>query len=204
MLGWKNVTAIMAQSSNNPIVILALSKIREYVPGDAAAIAQQCNNHNISKWLTNNFPHPYSLQDAHNWINHNLAISANGPPQNFAIVDLETDSVIGGIGIKPGTDVYSHTAEVGYWLGEGYWGRGIISEALPAFTRWVWQNSEVKRLWAGVFDGNMASRRVLEKAGYAYEGKMRGHVQKEGIVRDSHVYGITKADTSTGERAREA
>ena len=193
--------AIMAQSSNNPIITLTLSKIREFVPGDAAIIAQQCNNHNISQWLTNLFPHPYSLQDAHDWINHNLTIAANGPPQNFAVVDLETDSVIGSIGIKPGTDVHSHTAEIGYWLGEEYWGRGIISEAVLAFTRWVWLNREVERLWAGVFDGNMASRRILEKAGYLYEGKMRGHVQKEGIVRDMHVYGITRADDLPRERS---
>jgi RimJ/RimL family protein N-acetyltransferase len=192
----------MAQSSNNPIATLTLSKIREFVPGDAAAIVQQCNNHNISRWMNNIFPHPYRLQDAHNWINHNLTMAANGPPQNFAVVDLETDTVIGGIGIKPGTDVSSHTAEIGYWLGEDYWGHGIISEAMLAFTRWLWQNREVERLWTGVFDGNMASRRVLEKAGYRYEGTMRGHVLKEGIVRDMHVYGLTRADAfSEGENA---
>jgi [ribosomal protein S5]-alanine N-acetyltransferase len=191
----------MAQSTSPPILTLTRSKIREYVPGDAAAIAQQCNNHNISQWMTNGFPHPYTLQDAHDWIKHNMSIAEKGPAQNFVLVDPKTDSAIGGIGIKPGTDVSTHTAEIGYWLGEEYWGRGIVSEALPAFTQWVWDNRDVDRLWAGVFDGNAPSRRLLEKAGYRYEGRMRGHVRKEGVVRDLHVYGMTKADASVGEES---
>jgi [ribosomal protein S5]-alanine N-acetyltransferase len=182
-----------------PILTLTLSKIREYVPSDATALASQCNNHNISQWLTNAFPHPYTVRDAHDWINRNISIAADGLPQNFLIVDPATDSAIGGIGIKPGEDISTHTAEIGYWLGEEYWGQGIISEALPAFTNWVWRNREVERLWAGVFDGNGASRRLLEKAGYRYEGLMRGHVRKEGIVKDLHIYGITRADTTHEE-----
>ena len=186
----------MAQSSNTPILTLVLSKIRDYVPEDATAIAQQCNNHNISRWMTNNFPHPYTLEDARSWIEHNITIAANGPSQNFLIVDPKTDSAMGGIGLKPGTDVHSHTAEIGYWLGEEYWGRGIISEALPAFTQWVWRNRDFERLWAGVYDGNLASRRLLEKAGYLYEGTMKGHVRKEGVVRDLHLYGMERTDIS--------
>jgi RimJ/RimL family protein N-acetyltransferase len=191
----------MAQSTNTPILTFTRSKIREYMPGDAVAVVQQCNNHNISQWMTNVFPHPYTLQDAHNWINHNISIAAKGPPQNFVLVDPMTDSAIGGIGIKPGADVFAHTAEIGYWLGEEYWGRGIMSEALPAFTRWVWDNRETERLWAGVYDGNTPSRRLLEKAGYRCEGLMRGHVRKEGVVRDLHVYGMTRADESVRERS---
>ena len=184
----------MAQSTHMPILSLVLSKIREYLPEDATAIAQQCNNHNISRWMTNNFPHPYTLEDARSWIKHNITIAANGPSQNFLIVDPKTDYAMGGIGLKPGTDVHSHTAEIGYWLGEEHWGRGTISEALPAFTQWVWQNRDVERLWAGVYDGNVASRRLLEKAGYLYEGTMKGHVRKEGVVRDLHLYGMTRID----------
>jgi RimJ/RimL family protein N-acetyltransferase len=103
---------------------------------------------------------------------------------------------MGGIGIKPGTDVFSHTAEIGYWLGEEYWGRGVMSEALPAFTLWVWRNRDVDRLWAGVYDGNMASQRLLDKAGYQYEGLMRGHVLKEGTLMDLHVYGMRRVDAA--------
>lgn len=175
--------------------------MREYVAEDAAALAQQCNNHNISQWMTNGFPHPYTLQDARDWIKHNISIAEQGPPQNFVLVDLTTNSPIGGMGIKPGTDVFAHTAEIGYWLGEEYWGRGIVSEALPAFTQWVWDNREVERLWAGVYEGNAASRRLLEKAGYQYEGRMRGHVRKEEVVRDLHIYGMTRADASAAERS---
>jgi RimJ/RimL family protein N-acetyltransferase len=192
----------MAQSSTNPIASLTRSTIREFAPGDAATLARQCNNHHISRWMTDRFPHPYRLQDAHDWIEHNRTVAAHGPPQNFAVVDRETDAVVGGIGITPGTDVHGHTAEIGYWLGEEYWGRGIMSEVLPAFTRWVWQNRDLDRLWTGVFDGNGASRRVLEKAGYRYEGTMRGHVRKEGVLRDMHVYGVTRGDAfPEGERA---
>ena len=76
-----------AKATATAILALRLSNVREYVPGDAAAIAKQGNNHSISQWMTNSFPNPYTLQDAHDWINHNLAIAAKGPSQNFLIVD---------------------------------------------------------------------------------------------------------------------
>ncbi|KAJ9647119.1 hypothetical protein H2199_002105 [Coniosporium tulheliwenetii] len=118
----------------SPILTLPKCHIRPYHPTDAAPIAHHANNHLISKWMTNIFPHPYTLSDGISWINLNLSLS---PAQNFVIVDPTTSLAIGGIGLKPGTDVHERSVEVGYWLGEEYWGRGIATEALVGFVGWV-------------------------------------------------------------------
>lgn len=113
---------------------------------------------------------------------------------------------IGGIGLKPGSDVQSHTAEIGYWIGEDYWGQGLISEALEAMTEWAFTVREgpdgkrLARLWAGVFDANKGSMKCLEKCGYRAEGVMKGHIEKHGQVADMHIYGLTRADWDEWKR----
>lgn len=112
--------------------------------------------------------------------------------------------VIGGIGLKPGADFMSHAAEVGYWIGEKYWGKGYVTEVLTGFTEYCFESWEGKdgqkltRLWAGVFGGNGASMRCLEKSGFLKEGVMKGHAKKHGVVYDIHMFGLTKADWEVG------
>jgi [ribosomal protein S5]-alanine N-acetyltransferase len=108
--------------------------------------------------MTNGFPCPYTLQDAHDWIKHNMSIAEQGPPQYFVLLDPMTDSAVGGMGIKPGTDVSAYTAEIGSWLGEEHWGCGIVSEALPAFTPWVWNHRALR-------GSGQASTTVMQRAG---------------------------------------
>ncbi|KAJ6201622.1 acyl-CoA N-acyltransferase [Bipolaris maydis] len=109
------------------------------------------------------------------------------------------DVVIGGLGIKPGSDVNAHTGEVGYWIAQAHWGKGYMPEALQGFTKWVFENwdrngQRLTRIWGYVFSGNFGSMRCFEKSGYAPEGVMKGHCQKNGKVMDVHLFGLTKPD----------
>src|SRR5258707_14200094 len=106
---------------------------------------------------------------------------------------IEIDGVaVGGIGVHPGEDVHRHTATVGYWLGEEFWGRGIMTEAVPAVIDFCFENFPLRRISAEVFANNPASARVLEKAGFAFEGCLKNDVLKDGKLLDSLLYARTK------------
>jgi [ribosomal protein S5]-alanine N-acetyltransferase len=133
------------------------------------------------------FPHPYTLVEA----DRLLAISSQqNPVTKFAIaVD---DEAVGGIGLTLQDDVYRRSAEIGYWLGESFWGRGIITAAVRTITRFAFDTFDLTRIFANVFAWNPASGRVLEKAGYLREGVMRQSVFKEGQMIDAFLYAITR------------
>jgi ribosomal-protein-alanine N-acetyltransferase len=101
-------------------------------------------------------------------------------------------AVAGGIGVRLGEDVHPHTATVGYWLGEDFWGRGIMSEAVAALTDFCFENFPLRRISAQVFANNPASACVLEKAGFVFEARLKNNVIKDGAVLDSLLYARTK------------
>ena len=101
-------------------------------------------------------------------------------------------AAVGGIGIRLGQDVHRHTAEVGYWLAEDFWGRGIMSETVAAFTNFCFENFPLRRIYAEPFSNNPASARVLEKTGFVLEGRLRNNVIKDGKILDSLLYARTK------------
>jgi RimJ/RimL family protein N-acetyltransferase len=162
---------------------------------------QACAPASITKYMSLAFAHPYTLQHAETWISTNL--TENLPNYVLTLHDSPT-VVMGGVGLKPGSDVQSHTAEVGYWIAEEYWGMGYMTEALRAFTDYVFsEKGDVwRRLWAGVFSGNEASMGTLKKCGYAEEGVMKGHVEKHGEVRDLHMFGLTRKDWEATKQSR--
>jgi RimJ/RimL family protein N-acetyltransferase len=138
------------------------------------------------------FPSPYTLEAAQTWINLNLT-----PPFTAYVIALSSSpsAVIGGIGFTVGKDVSSHTAELGYWIGTEFAGKGIMTEVLDAFIDWMFsEKGEIKRLCAQVFAPQKASMRCLEKCGFVAEGVMRGHAEKFGEVMDMHIFGLTKDD----------
>jgi RimJ/RimL family protein N-acetyltransferase len=102
------------------------------------------------------------------------------------------DAAVGGIGIHLGIDVHRHTAELGYWLGEEFWARGIMTEAVGAFSDFCFDTFSLRRIYAEPFANNPASARVLEKAGFTLEGRLKSNVFKDGKLLDSLLYARTK------------
>ena len=161
--------------------------IRSWRPGDEASLIHHANNRNVWRNLRDEFPHPYTEADAEEWIRKaTVAI----PETAFAIaVD---GAAVGGIGLRLGHDIYRRSAEIGYWLGEAYWGRGIATEAVHAMTDYGFVRFDLARIWAGVFEWNPASTRVLEKAGYELEARLRQSVTKDGQTVDELLYAIVR------------
>lgn len=168
-------------------VQLQTCKIRYWQAGDELALAKHANNHHIWINLRNSFPYPYTLQDAQNWI---LLANATQPITNFAI-EVKGEAA-GGIGLVLQPDVYCKSAEIGYWLSERYWNQGIITEALQVITAFSFQAFNLERIYASVFDWNGPSVRVLEKAGYIFEGRLLKSVYKDDKLIDSLLYAITR------------
>jgi ribosomal-protein-alanine N-acetyltransferase len=161
--------------------------IRSWRLHDAESLAKHANDRKVWLGLRDLFPHPYTADDANKFLQN--ATTAQ-PTTDFC---LEVDgAAAGGIGIHLGRDVHRHTAELGYWLAEELWERGIMTEAVAAFTDFCFQNFRLRRIYAEPFGNNPASARVLEKAGFIFEGRLKNHVIKEGQLLDSLVYARTK------------
>lgn len=163
--------------------------LRSWEWRDRDAIVRHANNRKVALNLRDRFPHPYTQRDARNWLD---AVIGLEPETNFAI-DVAGEAV-GGIGYTIQYDVARRSAEVGYWLGEDFWGRGIATEALIAVTDHAFANHDLCRVFAHVFDWNQASARVLQKAGYAFEGRMRKSVTKEGQTIDQLMYAMIREE----------
>jgi RimJ/RimL family protein N-acetyltransferase len=156
---------------------------RKLRKSDAAALQQQANNTKIAANLYDRFPSPYTLADADFFID--LKISMD-PVTNFVI---EVDGAFAGlIGIDFRNDVFSRSPLFGYWLGEVFWGRGIMTEAVSLFTKYAFDTFDIICLQAGVFSENTASMRVLEKAGFVKQGILKGTLFKQGKILDEHIY----------------
>lgn len=160
--------------------------IRSWRNDDEESLPIQANNRKIWLNLRDQFPHPYTTGDAQRWLQH---ITAVRPESSFAI-DVAGEAV-GGIGLVLQSDIERCSAEVGYWLGEQYWGRGIATAALKTLTAYAFKNFNLTRVFALPFARNDASIRVLEKAGYTCEGRLRRSAIKDGVVLDQFMYAKT-------------
>ncbi len=163
--------------------------IRSFRLSDVKSMAKYANNYNIYKRLRDYFPNPYTEKEAKEWLNY---ILSQVPETNFAIATKE--ELIGSIGFTIQKDVNRYSAEIGYWLAEPFWGKGITAEALSLLTYYTFNKFDLNRIFAGVFEGNTSSMRVLEKAGYKFEARHRKAVFKEGKYLDYFVYSILKEE----------
>jgi ribosomal-protein-alanine N-acetyltransferase len=161
--------------------------VRPWLATDVDALSRHANNRRVSIHLRDRFPFPYEREHARkflDWLVQQPVIT---------VWALEVDGeASGGIGIEQKTDVERVSAEIGYWLGESCWGRGVVTEALQAVTAEVFRTFDVTRLYALPFADNPASVRVLEKAGYVREGHMRQSAIKEGRIRDQLLFAAYK------------
>ena len=160
--------------------------IRDWRPDDAESLANHANNRRVWLGLRDAFPHPYSIEDAQKFLQRSIA---EDPRKNFCI---EIDaSPVGGIGIRTGEDVHRHVAGLGYWLGQEFWRHGVMTEVVPAFVAYCFDHFPLNRIYAECYSNNPASARVLEKAGFVFEGRLRNNVVKDGQILDSLLYAKT-------------
>jgi ribosomal-protein-alanine N-acetyltransferase len=162
--------------------------LRPWSVKDADSLAAIANNKNIADNLRDGFPYPYSLSDAHTWLNS--VIPVNDPPRFFAIVSDR--HLAGSIGIVTKDDIYRKNVEIGYFLAEEYWGKGIGTKAVKAATAYAFSQYEIVRVYAEPFADNPASRRILEKAGFICEAVFRKNVVKNSVIKDSCIYAVLK------------
>lgn len=164
---------------------LALEKctVRSWEVGDVPSLVVHANSRRVWINLRDRFPHPYKAADGEAFIRASREMD---PECNFAIV--VDGAAVGGIGFHLQGDVDRVSAEVGYWLGESYWGRGIVCEALRAMTDHAVTAYALTRIYALPFAYNLASCRVLEKAGYVLEARLRRSAIKDGAIVDQLQY----------------
>jgi len=161
----------------------SFGRIRSWSGSDAAALVKYANNRKIWLNMRDAFPHPYTEASAAAFLE---IVDRQDPTTVFAIATLE--EAIGGIGISINQDVHRLTAELGYWLGEPFWGKGLMTEAVTKFTEYALERFQLLRIYAEPFASNANSCRVLEKAGFALEGRLRSSAIKDGKVLDQFLY----------------
>ena len=158
-------------------------RIRDWRKDDLDALLRYANNPKIAANLRDQFPHPYTRRAGIEYLNY---VRSTNPALAFA---LEFGGeAIGGIGFKQGSDISRLSIEMGYWLGEPFWGRGLTTRAVTAASDWAFGNYKVVRIFATTFAHNVASMRVLEKAGFEREGILRRSAIKNGEILDQVMY----------------
>ena len=164
-------------------------ELRPWQIEDAACVALYADNEKIARNLRDVFPHPYRLQDAEGFIRE--CLKADESREMFRTIAVD-GCAVGGISLVRGEDVYRRSAELGYWLAEPCWGRGIMTRAVRQICQEGFDAWEIVRIYACPYASNAGSRRVLEKAGFALEGVLRQAVYKNGAVLDGCVYGLLR------------
>lgn len=160
-----------------------LCVVRDWRPTDKVSLVRFANNRNVWRNLAHRFPHPYTEADAEAWFAR-LA----GSPRRMSWA-IEVDGLaVGGIGADIDEGIWCRNANFGYWLGEPYWGRGIMTAAVRGTSDYLFQHFDLVRLESPVFEWNPASMRVLEKCGFQREGVMRKSISKDGQVIDAVLY----------------
>ncbi len=163
-------------------------KLRTLEFSDKEKLVTIANNKNIWDYLRDYMPYPYYEKDAIFFIE---LTEKENPKQTFGII-TEKGELCGIIGLVLQKDVYRLTAEIGYWLGEEYWGKGIATKAIELITTYGFEQLKLERIHTGVFDFNIASMKALEKNGYNKEGIFRNSIIKNGEIYDEHRYAKLK------------
>ena len=158
-------------------------KVRSWRKDDLQALLRHANNAKIAANLRDQFPHPYTRRDGIDFLDF---ARSQEPECAFAIE--HGDEAVGGVGFLVGRDIARMSAEMGYWLSEDFWGRGIATRAVTAMSEWAFDNYKLTRVFAMAFAHNAASIRVLEKSGFEREGVMRRSAIKNGGILDQILF----------------
>lgn len=164
--------------------MIQLRNINKAAPEDIQKLA---NNHAIAVNLRDAFPYPYTVEDAVTY----LELAANGVLGHvFGIYD--NDTFVGCCSLIPQNDVYRINAEIGYWIGEPYWGRGYATDAVRQCLKFAFEELNLLRVYANIYEYNIGSMKVLEKVGFEKEAIIKSSIMKEGKIFDEHLYSIRK------------
>jgi RimJ/RimL family protein N-acetyltransferase len=172
-----------------PVIHLQNAILRPWHSGDAEALVRHANNPRVASNLRDGFPNPYTLSDAKKWL------TMVGDNTEDVILAIEVvGEAAGGIGLHGLKDVYRYNCEIGYWLSEKHWGKGIMSETVAAMVNYAFTQTPWLRLFACIYENNPASMRVLSKNGFVAEAIHRKAVIKEGVLLDEHLYSLLKEE----------
>lgn len=163
-----------------PAIVIAL---RDYEERDILPIVSLLNNARVIKWLSPRIPYPYGLPDAEWWVATGCREGIN------KAIDYQGE-LVGAIGVTPGRFEHARSAEIGYWVGEPHWGKGLATEAVAAMTTGVFRTTNIVRICGTIFSENTASMRVLEKCGYYREAVQKNALWKYRKLSDAHIYAI--------------
>lgn len=162
-------------------------QLRPFTMGDLDSLVKFANNCNIAKNLTDAFPYPYYIEDGKAFIE----TASQNYPRNILAIEINGE-VSGAIGVHPQKDIYRKNLELGYWLAEPYWGKEIITKAIVQMTDYAFRNFDINRIYARPFGYNLASQRVLEKAGFVLEARLEKTFFKNGELIDELIYAVRR------------
>ena len=162
-------------------------RLRQLRTTDSPRLSELANNKNIWDNVRDFFPHPYSEKNAVEFIE---LVGKEDPKVTFAI-DFQGE-LVGVIGLVPQSDIYRLSAEIGYWIGEPFWNKGITTQAIRLLTHYGFHTLDLQRIYTGVFDYNKASQRVLEKCGFVLEGIFKHAIIKNNKTIDEYRYALIK------------
>ena len=168
-----------------------ICRIRKWALSDAKELAAALSNKKVQDNLRDGLPYPYTEQDGTDYISAMLSADEN---ETFAFAITVDEKVAGSIGIFRQGNIHRQTAELGYYIAEEYWGKGIMTEAVKQICGYVFDKSDIIRIYAEPFAYNAASCRVLEKAGFQYEGTLRSNAVKNGEIIDMKMYSLLKTE----------
>lgn len=163
--------------------------LRPFRRGDENSLRENINNRKIYE-NTATVPYPYTVKDAKYWVGRSLKILREKNPEEINFVIEKDGEVAGSISLMKIES--GHKAEIGYWLGEKYWGSGIMTEAVRLTSNFGFKKFRLKRIYGEAFSFNVGSRRVLEKSGFKVEGLLKKHFKKDGKFIDLYVFGKVK------------
>lgn len=155
----------------------------------AENVSKYANNEKIAANLRDSFPYPYTLEDARGFIQFCIDSDSSSMLYYAIVID---GAAVGSIALTGGTDVYRKSAELGYWLAEPYWSQGIMTEAIARICAEGFEKMDIVRIFAEPYHINLASRRVLEKNGFALEGVLKNSVIKHDKLLDTCIYALLK------------
>lgn len=168
-----------------------ICRIRKWELSDAKELAAALSNKKVQDNLRDGLPYPYTEQDGTDYISTVLSTDGN---ETFTFAITVDEKVVGSIGIFRQGNIHRQTAELGYYIAEEYWGKGIMTGAVRQICAYVFEKSDIIRIYAEPFAYNAASCRVLEKAGFQYEGTLRSNAVKNGEVIDMKMYSLLKTE----------